>query len=107
MLAHPSSNSSANGIRTRVWALRGPHRLSVRTAPFHGAERGSIPLGAMGNRLLNLIADVVKLVCVCWGRSSVWLEHSTVTREVAGSSPVGPVELVNWCVGEWGGAVSW
>ncbi len=25
------------------------------------------------------------------GRSSVWLEHSTVTREVAGSSPVGPV----------------
>ncbi len=26
-----------------------------------------------------------------WGRSSVWLEHSTVTREVAGSSPVGPV----------------
>ena len=24
-----------------------PHRLSVRTAPFHGAERGSIPLGAM------------------------------------------------------------
>jgi hypothetical protein len=28
-----------------------------------------------------------------WGRSSVWLEHSTVTREVAGSSPVGPVVL--------------
>ena len=26
-----------------------------------------------------------------WGRSSVWLEHSTVTREVAGSSPVAPV----------------
>ena len=26
-----------------------------------------------------------------WGRSSAWLEHSTVTREVAGSSPVGPV----------------
>ena len=25
-----------------------PHRLSVRTAPFHGAERGSIPLGAIG-----------------------------------------------------------
>ena len=24
MLAHPSSNNSANGIRTRVWALRGP-----------------------------------------------------------------------------------
>lgn len=24
------------------------------------------------------------------GRSSVWLEHSTVTREVAGSSPVAP-----------------
>ena len=28
-----------------------------------------------------------------WGRSSAWLEHSTVTREVAGSSPVGPVFL--------------
>src|SRR5688572_301699 len=27
------------------------------------------------------------------GRSSVWLEHSTVTREVAGSSPVGPVTI--------------
>ena len=27
------------------------------------------------------------------GRSSVWLEHSTVTREVAGSSPVGPVRF--------------
>ena len=25
------------------------------------------------------------------GRSSVWLEHSTVTREVEGSSPVAPV----------------
>ena len=24
MLAHPSSINSANGIRTRVWALRGP-----------------------------------------------------------------------------------
>ena len=28
------------------------------------------------------------------GRSSVWLEHSTVTREVAGSSPVAPVTAV-------------
>ncbi len=28
---------------------------------------------------------------VVGGRSSVWLEHSTVTREVAGSSPVAPV----------------
>ena len=27
----------------------------------------------------------------CRGRSSVWLEHSTVTREVAGSNPVAPV----------------
>ena len=25
------------------------------------------------------------------GRSSAWLEHSTVTREVAGSNPVAPV----------------
>ena len=36
-----------------------PHRLSVRTAPFHGAERGSIPLGATrGNRTLKLHHDV-------------------------------------------------
>lgn len=31
------------------------------------------------------------------GRSSVWLEHSTVTREVAGSNPVGPVARVCIC----------
>ena len=28
----------------------GPVRLSVRTAPFHGAERGSIPLRAIVKR---------------------------------------------------------
>ena len=32
----------------------------------------------------------------CWGRSSAWLEHSTVTREVAGSSPVGPVVFLEF-----------
>ena len=66
-----------------------PHRLSVRTAPFHGAERGSIPLGAIGESRRNSGGQVL----VSWGRSSVWLEHSTVTREVAGSSPVGPVRI--------------
>ena len=37
---------------------------------------------------MQLLAQVRHVV---WGRSSVWLEHSTVTREVAGSSPVAPV----------------
>ena len=66
-----------------------PHRLSVRTAPFHGAERGSIPLGA----IWGITPEQRRAGAVNWGRSSVWLEHSTVTREVAGSSPVGPVFL--------------
>src|ERR1044071_953321 len=41
---------------------------------------------------------MLTLMLVLWGRSSVWLEHSTVTREVAGSSPVGPVKAVSWLV---------
>ena len=77
-----------------------PHRLSVRTAPFHGAERGSIPLGAIAADRLTIdpvsrqVSDeegVFDPDSSSWGRSSAWLEHSTVTREVAGSSPVGPV----------------
>src|ERR1700682_4101107 len=78
-----------------------PHRLSVRTAPFHGAERGSIPLGAIATGVLTTSPGrqvrgekgVSDPDSSSWGRSSVWLEHSTVTREVAGSSPVGPVFL--------------
>ena len=79
-----------------------PHRLSVRTAPFHGAERGSIPLGAIAADCLTTSPDsrqvrgeerVFDPDFSSWGRSSAWLEHSTVTREVAGSSPVGPVFL--------------
>ena len=79
-----------------------PHRLSVRTAPFHGAERGSIPLGAIaadclttspGSRQVRGEEGVSDPDSSSWGRSSAWLEHSTVTREVAGSSPVGPVVL--------------
>jgi hypothetical protein len=45
----------------------------------------------------------------CWGRSSAWLEHSTVTREVAGSSPVAPVldsSQWHWQRGELGGLSS-
>ena len=89
-----------------------PVRLSVRTAPFHGAERGSIPLRAIElptNGIQVKWQDVTtfhpvqeekevkapeQLIAVPGlfrGRSSAWLEHSTVTREVAGSSPVGPV----------------
>jgi hypothetical protein len=51
-----------------------PHRLSVRTAPFHGAERGSIPLGAMGEQrkhdeLLGAVAQLVRVpVCHTGGR---------------------------------------
>src|SRR5258705_8767640 len=80
-----------------------PHRLSVRTATFHGAERGSIPLGAIatdclttsrGSRQVRGEERVSDPDFSSWGRSSVWLEHSTVTREVAGSSAVGPVLLL-------------
>ena len=83
-----------------AWASDRPHRLSVRTAPFHGAERGSIPLGAIAADCLTTSPDsrqvrgeerVFDPDFSSWGRSSAWLEHSTVTREVAGSSPVGPV----------------
>jgi hypothetical protein len=86
-----------------------PYRLSVRTAPFQGAETGSTPVGAtlrrqgekfecssaMRDAVVVLMRDADCCFAGCgllfWGRSSVWLEHSTVTREVAGSSPVAPV----------------
>src|SRR6476661_11222450 len=85
--------------------MSGRVRLSVRTAPFHGAETGSIPVraivgapasrrraaskeGRTQHRARRVITAVAQR-----GRSSVWLEHSTVTREVAGSSPVGPVAI--------------
>ena len=48
MLAHPSSNSSANGIRTRVWALRGPRpsplddSAATTTTNYHGELRKKI-----------------------------------------------------------------
>ena len=81
--------SSRKGISARI--ERRPHRLSVRTLPFQGGETGSIPVGAMAGCRKG---DRRVAPCV-GGRSSVWLEHSTVTREVAGSSPVGPVG-VGW-----------
>ena len=99
------------------WSGRGrpgPFVYRFRTAPFHGAERGSIPLraielqvdrqdsrtagqqdskhwsgGGSGTRAVH--PSSCPAVPPRWGRSSVWLEHSTVTREVAGSSPVAPV----------------
>ena len=64
----------------------GPFVYRFRTAPFHGAETGSTPVRAISE------AVFVKKGTF-GGRSSVWLEHSTVTREVAGSSPVGSVEI--------------
>ena len=65
---------------------RRPYRLSVRTLPFQGGETGSIHVGAIAGPSHDAGRQDRS-----WGRSSVWLEHSTVTREVAGSSPVGPV----------------
>jgi hypothetical protein len=37
------------------------HRLAVRTAPFHGADRGSIPLGRTRNFLVKLGSYLVLL----------------------------------------------
>src|ERR1700730_2554163 len=46
MLAHPSSINSANGIRTRVWALRGP-----RPSPLDdSAAKTKIPTLAQRDR---------------------------------------------------------
>ena len=56
-----------------------------------GAGRTAVTRGAgAGDRIRWRHACHASPDCVR-GRSSVWLEHSTVTREVAGSSPVGPV----------------
>jgi hypothetical protein len=77
--------------RRQCW----PYRLSVRTAPFQGAETGSTPVGATLRRVLVAECGALGAGCgvrnVLWGRSSVWLEHPTVTRKVAGSNPVAPV----------------
>ena len=108
--------------------VRRPVRLSVRTLPFQGGERGSTPLRAIVGGLGDVVTAATRVrssnngrslgrmqddrwgrewwrepegaawrtrstPAVQWGRSSVWLEHSTVTREVAGSSPVGPVHV--------------
>ena len=49
-----------------------PHRLSVRTALFQGAERGSTPLGAMGRWKeceVGAVAQLVRVpVCHTGGR---------------------------------------
>ena len=45
----PLLGGKRSGVRSGVGL--GPVRLSVRTAPFHGAERGSIPLRAIRERL--------------------------------------------------------
>lgn len=74
--------------------------------PFTVERRVRFPLelcDSIVNRLRERCAGVVAVAIIVavavltqaaqgvWGRSSVWLEHSTVTREVAGSSPVAPV----------------
>ena len=68
--------------------------------PFTVQRGVRFPLGLLQNGLIDT-QSVTRQVrgekgvsdpdSSSWGRSSVWLEHSTVTREVAGSSPVGPV----------------
>ena len=54
----------------------GPHRLTVRTAPFHGVNRGSIPREVMitKRRLLTrqslFVHDLKKRACARFGRES-------------------------------------
>jgi hypothetical protein len=55
--------------------------------PFKVERRVRFPLELLDSRESAQDAGVGGV----GGRSSVWLEHSTVTREVAGSSPVAPV----------------
>jgi len=60
--------------------------LSLRQAPRVEAGQVWVQGLTFAGRLVPARLAVRK-----GGRSSVWLEHSTVTREVAGSSPVAPV----------------
>ena len=52
---------------------------------MHGSSAGRFCFAPAGEGMQDGSATIRR------GRSSVWLEHSTVTREVAGSSPVAPV----------------
>jgi hypothetical protein len=70
----------------------GPIVYRLGHDPFKVERRVRLPLGLC--RARRSARDVVGQD-QSWGRSSVWLEHSTVTREVAGSSPVAPVGC--WC----------
>lgn len=95
-----SLSGIATGRSHVVRAGTRPHRLSVRTRPFQGRETGSIPVGAtrLRGRSRSHVAGRRSHGGSAHrpgrGRSSVWLEHSTVTREVAGSSPVAPVRCL-------------
>ena len=78
----------------------GPIVYRLGRHPFTVQRGVRFPLGLLGGLAVNQ-SGVTRQVSSeegvsdpdssSWGRSSVWLEHSTVTREVAGSSPVGPV----------------
>ena len=68
-------------------ALLGPIVYRLGRHPFTVQRGVRFPLGLW----LCDVAREIGGASVVRGRSSVWLEHSTVTREVAGSSPVGPV----------------
>ena len=40
-------------VNLSVW----PYRLTVRTAPFHGVNRGSIPLGVTVTKMSFVLQD--------------------------------------------------
>ena len=77
----------------RVWYTRvsRPHRLSVRTAPFQGAEAGSIPAGGtIAQRALRLrrafcCLDIVVGQSVCDGWSSQTRHQPAGTARILAS----------------------
>ena len=69
----------------------GPIVYRLGRYPFKVERRVRFPLGLSQRDEQQRCGTPQPTAGVVGGRSSVWLEHSTVTREVAGSSPVGPV----------------
>ena len=87
-------------LRAGREAVLGPIVYRLGRHPFTVQRGVRFPLGLLQNGLIDT-QSVTRQVrgekgvsdpdSSSWGRSSVWLEHSTVTREVAGSNPVAPV----------------
>ena len=68
----------------------GPIVYRLGRDPFKVERRVRFPLGL--SRRVALGVEVVRQWMWSWGCSSAWLECRSVTPEVAGSSPVSPVE---------------